>query len=139
MTAQRLMIVDDILQVRSDLHTLLELVGDIEIVGEAGNGEEAVLRAASLHPDVILMDLEMPLMNGYEATRRIKEQLPSCRVIALSVHSYPEARLRACQAGVDAFIVKGEPLASLMQEILSGSLHRRGSLYRKGASDEYHQ
>ena len=64
------------------------------------------------------MDLEMPFMNGYEATRQIKETLPACRVIALTVHGYPEARQRACQVGVDAFIVKGEPLASLVQEIL---------------------
>jgi len=118
MAARRLMIVDDIPQVRADLSTLLELAGDIEIVGEASNGSEAIAQAASLKPDAILMDLEMPLMNGYEATRRIKEELPACRVIALTVHGYPEARQRACQAGADAFIIKGEPLAALLKEIL---------------------
>lgn len=114
---KRVMIVDDILQVRSDLCTLLELVDDLEIVGEAGNGAEALIQAARLQPDVILMDLEMPLMTGYEATRQIKVHLPACRVIALSVHGYPEARQRAEQAGVDAFIVKGEPLANLVYAI----------------------
>jgi DNA-binding NarL/FixJ family response regulator len=118
MAAKRIMIVDDILKVRTDLHTLLELVGDIEVVGEASNGEEAFIQAIRLHPDVILMDLEMPFMNGYEAARQIKEHLPACRVIALTLHGDPEARLHASQVGVDAFIVKGEPLANLVHEIL---------------------
>jgi DNA-binding NarL/FixJ family response regulator len=114
---KRVMIVDDSLQVRSDLCTLLELIDDFEIVGEASNGEEAFIQAVRLKPDVILMDLEMPFMTGYEATRQIKERFPACRVIALSVHGYPEARQRACQARVDAFIVKGEPLANLVYAI----------------------
>lgn len=118
MTARRLMIVDDALEVRSDLRTLLGLAGGIDIVGEAGNGLEAVAQASSLHPDVILMDLEMPAMNGYEATRQIKKQLPGCRIIALTVHGYPAAKERACLFGADAFIVKGAPLAVLLREIL---------------------
>lgn len=118
MAARRLLIVDDISQVRADLRTLLPLAGDIEIVGEASNGLEAVRQVDVLHPDVVLMDLEMPVMNGYEATHQIKGQSPACRVIALTVHGYPEALDRAYQAGADAFIVKGAPLASLVQEIL---------------------
>jgi len=114
---KRVMIVDDVTQVRSNLCTLLEMVNDLEIVGEAGNGAEALIQAARLKPDVILMDLEMPFMTGYEATQKIKEQLPACRVIALSVHSYPEAQQRAYHAGADAFIVKGEPLANLIYAI----------------------
>ena len=110
----RVMLVDDILQVRSDLCTLLGLVGDLEVVGEACNGKEAFIQAIRLKPDVILMDLEMPIMTGYEATLRIKEHQPACRVIALSVHGYPEAQQRADHAGVDAFIVKGEPLENLI-------------------------
>ena len=118
MTARRLLIVDDVSQVRADLRTLLPLAGNIEIVGEAANGLEAVHLTKILQPDVVLIDLEMPVMSGYEAIRRIKSQSPACRVIALSVHSYPEALDRACQSGADAFIVKGAPLASLVQEIL---------------------
>jgi DNA-binding NarL/FixJ family response regulator len=118
MTTRRLMIVDDVSKVRTDLRTLLGLSGDIEIVGEAGNGIEAITLAANLQPDVILMDLEMPLMSGYEATRRIKDQLPTCRIIALSVHGYPEARQHAQSSGVNAFIVKGEPVSNLLNEIL---------------------
>jgi DNA-binding NarL/FixJ family response regulator len=118
MTARRLLIVDDVSQVRVDLRTLLPLAGDIEIVGEAANGLEAVRQVDVLHPDVVLMDLEMPVMSGYEAARQIKGQSPACRVIALTVHGYPEALNRAYQSGIDAVIVKGAPLASLVQEIL---------------------
>jgi DNA-binding NarL/FixJ family response regulator len=117
MAARRLMIVDDALEVRADLRTLLGLAADIEIVGEAGNGLEAVKQALRLQPDVILMDLEMPLMDGYEATRQIKHQLPTCRVIALTVHGYKEAQQKARLSGADVFIIKGAPLANLVQEI----------------------
>ena len=114
---KRVMIVDDSPIVRSDLCTLLEMAADLEIIGEACNGEEAVLQAVGLHPDVILMDLEMPIMSGYDATRKIKDHLPACRVIVLSVHGYPEARQRASLAGADVFLVKGEPVENLVSAI----------------------
>jgi DNA-binding NarL/FixJ family response regulator len=118
MTVKRLMIADDVPQVRADLRTILGLAEGIEVVGEAENGVEAVIQAARLQPDVILMDLEMPLMDGFEATRLIKKQSPACRVIALTVHGYKEAQEKACRAGIDSFIVKGVPLLSLVHEIL---------------------
>jgi DNA-binding NarL/FixJ family response regulator len=114
----RLLIVDDVQQVRAELLTLLSLVGDIEIVGQATNGLEAINQVESLQPDVVLMDLEMPGMNGYEAARQIKKHSPPTRVIALTVHDYSTARERATQSGADAFIVKGSSLESLVQEIL---------------------
>jgi DNA-binding NarL/FixJ family response regulator len=117
MTATRVLIVDDTAQVRLDLRTLLPLAGDIEIVGEAANGLEAVRLAEVLQPEVILMDLEMPVLDGYEATCQIKARWPACRVIALTVHDYEAARQRASQAGVDAFIVKGAPVGKLVQAI----------------------
>ena len=115
----RVLIVDDMAQVRQDLRTVLPLAGQaanlqIEIVGEAGNGQEAVQQAASLQPDVVLMDLEMPVMGGYEATRQIKACSPDCRVIALTIHSDETVRQQASQAGVDDFIVKGAPMDSLI-------------------------
>jgi DNA-binding NarL/FixJ family response regulator len=131
MTARRLLIVDDVSQVRADLRTLLPLAGDIEIVGEAANGLEAVRQVDVLQPDVVLMDLEMPVMSGYEAIRRIKSQFPACRVIALTVHGYPEALDRACQSGADAFVVKGAPLASLVQEIITKGVSIEDSSYPK--------
>ncbi len=122
MTSIRVLIVDDMAQVRHDLRTVLPLAGQaagqqIDIVGEASNGQEAIQRATALEPDVVLMDLEMPVMGGYEATRQIKERWPSCRVIALTVHGYEAAQQQALQAGVDGFIVKGAPVETLVQAI----------------------
>jgi two-component system, NarL family, nitrate/nitrite response regulator NarL len=121
MAARRIMIVDDVSQVRADLRTLLSLEEGFEIVGEASNGLEALSQAVALQPDVILMDLEMPLMNGYAAARIIKQQLPACRLVALTVHNYPQARQLARQSGMDAFIVKGESLATMILEIQKGA------------------
>jgi len=118
MTGIRLLIVDDVTRVRQDLSSLLSLYCEVEIVGEAANGLEAIQQAEALQPHVILMDLEMPVLDGYQATQQIKAQHPSCKVIALTVHGYEEARQRADRAGVDAFIVKGAPLESLVEAIL---------------------
>jgi DNA-binding NarL/FixJ family response regulator len=118
MNLTRVLIVDDVEQVRWDLRTLLTLSGGLEIVGEAANGLEAIRLAESLRPDVVLMDLEMPVLNGYEATRLIRTLCPSCRIVALTVHGYSEARLKASRSGVDAFIVKGAPVESILQTIV---------------------
>lgn len=116
----RVLIVDDALEVRRDLRTALTLTGQIEIVGEAANGLEAQRLAASLQPDVVLLDLEMPVMDGYQAARQIKEHCPACRVLALTVHGYDSARRRAIEAGMDGFLIKGAPLESLVQWIVEG-------------------
>ena len=87
-------------------------------MGEAENGLQAINQAEILQPEVILMDLEMPVLDGFEATRRIKSLYPACRVLALSVHDYEAARQKAFQAGVDDFIVKGVPVRTLVQAIL---------------------
>jgi DNA-binding NarL/FixJ family response regulator len=118
MTGLKVLIVDDVAQVRRELANILPLVGDIEIVGEAADGCEAIRKAEALGPQVILMDLEMPVMDGYEATRQIKARCPVCRVIALSVHAYEAAQHKATRAGVDGFIVKGAPVETLVQAIL---------------------
>jgi DNA-binding NarL/FixJ family response regulator len=124
MTPIRLLIVDDAARVRQDLRTMLSLAGDaekdrlIEIVGEAANGLEAIRQAESLRPQVVLMDLEMPVLDGYEAARQIKTRCPSCQVIALTIHDYEAVWQRATQAGVDDFVVKGAPLETLIQAIL---------------------
>jgi DNA-binding NarL/FixJ family response regulator len=113
----RILLVDDSAQVRQELRTLLPLAGDIEIVGEAADGQEAVRLVQALQPDVVLMDLEMPALNGYEATRQIKAVFPSCRVVALTVHGYEAARQKAVQAGADVFLVKGVSVETLVQAI----------------------
>jgi DNA-binding NarL/FixJ family response regulator len=117
---RRVLIVDDSRQVRQELRTLLPLAGDIEIVGEAADGREAIHLAQALQPEVVLMDLEMPVLDGYEATRQIKAGCPSCRVVAMTVHGYEEARQKAMQAGVDVFLVKGVSVEALIQAISEG-------------------
>lgn len=118
MDAVRVLIVDDVPQVRQDLRTLLPLVGDIKIVGEAADGAEAVRLVNILQPEVILMDLEMPVLDGYEAARQIKTRCPTCRVIALTIYDHEAVWQRASEAGVDDFIVKGAPLERLVEAIV---------------------
>ena len=126
----RVLIVDDMAQVRQDLRTVLPLAGNaaglpIEIVGEAVNGQEAIRRAEALQPDVVLMDLAMPVTDGYAATQAIKDGNPSIRVVALTVLDYPTAGEKARLAGVDGFIEKGASVAEIIQTIrktLSGKI-----------------
>ena len=115
----RVLLVDDVEQVRWDLCTALSLFEDLEIVGEAANGLEALRLAETLRPEVILLDLEMPMLDGYEATRLIRALCPSCRIVVLTVHSYNEARLKAARSGVDAFLIKGAPIQEIVQTILN--------------------
>ena len=113
----RVLIADDMPQVRQDLRTLLPLAGNIEIAGEAANGQAAIEQAATLQPDVILMDLEMPIVDGCEATRQIKARHPASRIIALTIHADAATRQTADRAGVDEFVEKGAPLGTLLQAI----------------------
>jgi DNA-binding NarL/FixJ family response regulator len=113
----RILIVDDVERVRQNLRTFLTLTGDIEIVGEANNGSEAICLAEALCPQVILMDLEMPVLDGYEATRQIKMAQPSCRIIALTIHDGEMERVKASQVGVDDFVVKGPSVDGLIKSI----------------------
>jgi DNA-binding NarL/FixJ family response regulator len=117
MARKRVLIVDDNAQVRRELRTVLVLAGDVEVVGEAADGWEAIRQAETLRPDVVVMDLEMPVMDGCEATQQIKTRSPGCRVIALTIHGDEAARQQASQAGADDFIVKGAPMNSLIQAI----------------------
>jgi DNA-binding NarL/FixJ family response regulator len=113
----RVLLVDDVEGVRQGLRTFLTLAGDIVIVGEASNGLQALRLVETLCPQVVLMDLEMPVMDGYEATRQIKEKSPTCRVIALTIHGGLIEQQRAFKSGADEFIVKGAPLDRLMEAI----------------------
>ena len=113
----RVLIVDDVERVRQDLRTFLTLTGNIEIVAEASNGLEAIRLVEALRPQVVLMDLEMQLMDGFEATRQIKALQLSCRVIALTIHVGAAEQQRAMQAGADDFIAKGASLERLLESI----------------------
>lgn len=117
----RVIIVDDVPEVRQELRTLLALSGGLEIVGEAADGLQAYRLCKTLRPDVVLMDLEMPLLDGFEATRLIKSGSPRCRVIALTIHSSDDERRQAFESGVDSFIVKGAALGELTAAIIGDS------------------
>ena len=93
MEAIRILIADDHAIVRSGLRVLLESMPDIEVVGDAGTGEETIDQVASLQPDVLLLDIAMPGMNGLEAARLIREQAPQVRIIVLTMYD-DEAYLR---------------------------------------------
>lgn len=109
---------DDSPDVLNDLQLLLELSGEMKIVGQTNNGLEAVCLAATLRPDVILMDLELPGLNGYEATRRIKAQQPAPRVIILSMHASSSDKDQARASGADEFVVKGSSYETLRNAIV---------------------
>ena len=117
MTEIRVLIVDDMERVRQDLRTFLTLTGDIQVVGEGSNGLEAIRLAETLHPQVILMDLEMPVLDGYEAIRQIKVFQSSCRIIALTIHDGAAEQEKALRAGADDFITKGPSLHHLLEAI----------------------
>jgi DNA-binding NarL/FixJ family response regulator len=121
MTDIRVLIVDDMERVRQDLRTFLTLTGNIQIIGEARDGVEAIRLVETLCPQVVLMDLEMPIMDGYEAARQIKKLNPSCRVIALTIHAGEAERQQALQAGMVDLIPKGAPLEVLLHTIGSAN------------------
>jgi DNA-binding NarL/FixJ family response regulator len=101
-----LLIVDDDVRFRETLRHLLSQLDDVVILGEAGDGDEALRLAEALHPDVVLMDLGMPRMNGVEATRRLKASRPDLVVIVITVHDNDAYRRTALAAGAEAFLVK---------------------------------
>ena len=111
------LIVDDLDHVRQGLRTILELTDDLEVVGEAGNGFEAIQLAEQLKPDMVLMDLEMPKLDGFEATQHIKDRQLANGVVILTIHGDDSSRERAAGMGVDAFIEKGVATETLVETI----------------------
>jgi PAS domain S-box-containing protein len=113
----RVMLVDDHAVMRQGLSSLLSLQPDIEIVGQASNGEEAVDLARKIVPDIILMDISMPKMNGIEATRIIHSEFPSIRIIGLSMHTGNGQAVAMIKAGASAYQSKGEDTDLLLASI----------------------
>lgn len=113
----RALIVDDKPQVRQDLRRLLELSGIVEVTGEAADGVEALRLASVLIPDVAVVDLEMPGMDGCELTARLKTRQPTLRVVILSVHAGAGEVARGLAAGADSFVVKGSEYPVLLNAI----------------------
>jgi two-component system chemotaxis response regulator CheY len=112
----KLFICDDNEQYRSLIKMVLEMAGH-DIVGEAGDGDEAVAQAPVAAPDVILLDLNMPNMSGFEALPRLRDLLPASKILILTTGQAPQERQRALDSGADGFIVKPTRVFALEGEI----------------------
>jgi DNA-binding NarL/FixJ family response regulator len=117
----RVLIAEDHAMVRAGLTELLGNRDDVEVVGEAANGEEAVARATELEPDVVLMDLSMPEVDGIEATRRIAEAVPGANVVVLTSFSDRERILEALDAGAVGYLLKDLEPEELHRGILAAA------------------
>jgi CheY-like chemotaxis protein len=113
----RVLLADDHEIVRQGLASLLSEEDTIEIVGEAADGREAVHLANQLRPDVVIMDVSMPVMSGDEAARQIKQDLPQTRIISLSLFEDPELREKMYQAGAENYVLKTAPSKELLAAI----------------------
>lgn len=115
----RVLLADDQALFREGLDTLLSIHKDIQVVGQAANGQEAVDLALKLRPDVILMDMQMPILDGIGATRRLKQSLPECRIIALTTFVDKETIFDALRAGAVGYLLKDVGSAQLADSIRS--------------------
>lgn len=120
-----MLVADDHAIVRHGFVRLLEQEPDIEVVGEASDGEEAVSLARQLKPDVVLMDVSMPAIDGYEATRQIVSASQDVRVIGLSMHEENEIAAMMRQAGAVAYVTKSDPPRILLDAIRAARLQKR--------------
>lgn len=122
----RILVADDHPIVRDGLVAILSTQPDFEVVGEAGNGPEAVERAMTLRPDVMLLDLEMPELDGVEVLRRLAQSNPDVRVIVFTAFDTDERILGAVQAGAQGYLLKGAPRKELFEAVRV--VHAGGSL-----------
>ncbi|MFL6237420.1 MAG: response regulator [Thermoanaerobaculia bacterium] len=113
----RILLADDHPVVRDGLAAMLGTQPDFQVIGEAGNGAEAVAEAARLRPDVVLMDLEMPALDGIEAIRRLRAADPAVQVVVLTAFDTDERILGALQAGAQGYLLKGAPRAEIFAAI----------------------
>lgn len=113
----RVLIVDDQALFREGLETLLSIHKDLQVVGQAANGQEGLELATRLLPDVVLMDIRMPVLNGIGATRRLKQVLPGCRVIVLTTFDDREIVFEALRAGAVGYLLKDVGSEQLAESI----------------------
>lgn len=126
----RLLLVDDHDVVRSGIRALLDAQPDMRVVGEAANGAEAIRRSRELEPDVVLMDISMPQMDGMEATRRMSEVCPRSAVLALTIHEGREYFFEMLNAGASGYVPKS---AATEEVLLAIRAVARGEVYLHSA------
>jgi len=122
----RILIADDYGVVRLGLRDLLRGRAGWEVCGEAGNGIEAVELARQLRPDLAILDVAMPLLNGLEATRRIRRELPETEVLLFTVYASEQLAVEALEAGARRYLLKSQSASELVSAIESASWHARG-------------
>ena len=120
----RVLIVDDHAMVRTGISAWIDTQPDLALVGEASNGQEAVQRTGQMHPDVVLMDLVMPVMDGIAATRAILEANPEVKVLVVTSFSEKERAVQAIRAGAAGFILKDTTPQEMLEAIVSVSRGR---------------
>lgn len=113
----RIIITDDHSMIREGLKQLLELEGDIQVVGEAGNGTECLQLISELHPDVVLLDINMPNMNGLQTLEKLRAMNNKQKVLILTIHNEVEYLMRAIEIGVNGYVLKDADSAVLKQAI----------------------
>lgn len=123
----RILLADDHAEFRRILSEFLTRQPHVEIVGEAVNGKDAVEKTGRFSPDLVLMDISMPLQNGLEATRIIKERWPSTRVLIATMHDNSVYRLQAEEVKADGYVMKSD-LKSMLESVLGVSQSSRKSL-----------
>jgi DNA-binding NarL/FixJ family response regulator len=113
----RVLVVDDAANLRDLLTLLLELEDDFEVVGAAADGAQAIQRAALLHPDIVLLDLAMPVMDGLQALPQLRAQLPDATIVIFSGYEHESLAREALDAGADGYIEKGASVTHLVEQI----------------------
>lgn len=134
----RVLIVDDHAVVRAGMRMLLETTGDLVVVGEAENGQEAQQRVRELQPDVVIMDVTMPLMDGVESTRRIKQERPEVAVLALTIHEGADYFFQMLKAGASGYVPKRtapEELLRAIRAVAEGNVFLEPSIARGLVAD----
>ncbi len=126
MSSIRILVADDHALFRDGLRALFLSILDTEVIGEAGSGDEAIARAAELQPDVVLMDIQMPGINGIEATRRIVRESPHIGVIIVTMFEDDDSVFAAMRAGARGYLLKGadqEEILKVIRAVAAGEAH----------------
>ncbi|ETI60621.1 response regulator transcription factor [Marinomonas profundimaris] len=129
----RVLLVDDHMLVLDGLQARLEMEDNIDIIATASNGQEALEKAGETQPDLVLMDVSMPVLNGLEATKRFKAEQPNVKILMLSMHHDKEYILSLIQSGANGYVLKDVSSEELVQAI--NTVHQGGTYFSSGASD----
>jgi DNA-binding NarL/FixJ family response regulator len=135
----RILLADDHKIVREGLRTLINSQPDMQVVGEAANGREVLVKARELKPDVVVMDLSMPELNGLQATERLKIERPEMKVVALTAHEDEGYLRQLCKVGAAGYVLKrsaGDELVKAIGTVAKGGVHYEASLASKALAKQ---